>query len=49
VIIVAVTFCGSAALGTLVYTRFRVHYDRDGQMRFRYRPVGGILGRIFAK
>jgi hypothetical protein len=35
--------------GTLAYTRFHVHYDRDGQMRFRYRPLGGILGRILAK
>jgi uncharacterized membrane protein YdcZ (DUF606 family) len=46
VIMVAVTFFVPAALGTLAYTRFRMHYDRDGQMTFRYRPFGGILGAI---
>jgi hypothetical protein len=37
-------FGGQLALGISALTHMHIHYDRDGQMRFRHdRPKRGIL------
>jgi hypothetical protein len=43
-VLLAFLFGSRVALGILFLTRLRIHYDRDGEMHFRYdRPDRGIL------
>lgn len=45
-VILVVLFGGRVVYGTFFLTRLRVHYDRTGQMSFRYRrPDSGILAK----